>query len=121
MSPSLRVKWNHIVFWHAVLCLLFRNMPDLLNFRLPLSLALLKTCQTTIWFHFSSACQFCRTVHAYRKRCGVFLMSQKPAFLEGSLMPMKKIRFDAANGLYFIHVEAFRKTGFCYLGNSSKR
>jgi hypothetical protein len=32
---------------------------------------------------------------------GVFLMSQKPAFLEGSLTPRKKMRFAGVNGIYF--------------------
>ena len=48
-----KVKWNHIVIWHAVFCLFFRNVPYLLNFlSTPLSLILFKTCQITIWFHF---------------------------------------------------------------------
>ena len=30
------LKWNHIVVWHAVFCLFFRNELNLLNFSLPL-------------------------------------------------------------------------------------
>ena len=35
-EEHLSVKWNHIVIWHAVFWLFFRNMPYLLNFSLPL-------------------------------------------------------------------------------------
>jgi hypothetical protein len=35
-SRAAKVKWNHIVVWHAVFWLFFRNMPYLLNFSLPL-------------------------------------------------------------------------------------
>ena len=33
---EVRLKWNHIVIWHAVFWLLFRNTRYLLNFSLPL-------------------------------------------------------------------------------------
>ena len=51
-SAMSKMKWNHIVIWHAVFWLFFRNMPYLLNFSLPLSLTLLKTCETELWLHF---------------------------------------------------------------------
>ena len=47
LAARRRVKWNHIVIWHAVFWLFSRNVPYLLNFSVPLNIpiniVLLKT------------------------------------------------------------------------------
>ena len=35
-ATDIILKWNHIVVWHAIFWLFFRNMQYLLNFGLPL-------------------------------------------------------------------------------------
>ena len=35
-ADHIRLKWNHIVIWHAVFWLFSRNVPYLLNFSVPL-------------------------------------------------------------------------------------
>ena len=47
------MKWNHIVIWRAVFWLFSRNVSFAKFQRTPLSLAPFKTCQFTIWLHFS--------------------------------------------------------------------